>query len=384
VIHLNPRSGRWVPDQTHLQRHVGSAVAFNVWSYVTTTGDWEFLDHYGAEVLLEIARFWGSAAEHDPTMGRFRIRGVVGPDEFHTAYPDADRPGIDDNAYTNVMASWTLTRALEALELLPASRREELCARLGLEPAERAHWDEVSRKLYVPFHDGLLSQFEGYPRLQELDWERYRRSHGDLHRIDRILEAEGDSPNRYKVSKQADVLMLFYLLSAEELAELFRRLGYPFDPAAIPRTVDYYSARTTHGSTLSRVVGSWVLARSDRPRSWGLFREALESDIADVQGGTTAEGIHLGAMAGTVDILQRAYTGLETREGLLRFAPRLPKEIAALRCRLRYRGQTLAVELTARSLRVRSPWKGASTVTIALGDRVRTLAGGEECVLEVA
>jgi trehalose/maltose hydrolase-like predicted phosphorylase len=70
----------------------------------------------------------------------------------------------------------------------------------------------------VPFHDdGIISQFEGYDELEEFDWDGYREKYGDIHRLDRILEAEGDTPNRYKVSKQADVLMLFYLFSADEL-----------------------------------------------------------------------------------------------------------------------------------------------------------------------
>jgi trehalose/maltose hydrolase-like predicted phosphorylase len=91
------------------------------------------------------------------------------------------------------------------------------------------------------------------------------------------------------------------------------------------------------------VVHSWVLARSDRSRAWRHFAEALESDIADVQGGTTPEGIHLGAMAGTVDLLQRAYTGLETRADMLGFEPYLPDALSGMRFRLRYR-QPLEVQ----------------------------------------
>jgi hypothetical protein len=77
-------------------------------------------------------------------------------------------------------------------------------------------------------------------------------------------------------------------LSAEELRELLSGLGYPLTPETILRTVDYYLARTTHGSTLSRVVDAWVLARSDRRRSWSAFTDALAADVADTQGGTTA------------------------------------------------------------------------------------------------
>jgi trehalose/maltose hydrolase-like predicted phosphorylase len=131
--------------------------------------------------------------------------------------------------------------------------------------------------------------------------------------------------------------MLFYLLPAPELARVVERLGDGWDPDVVPRTVRYYLDRTAHGSTLSRVVHAWVLARSERGKAWEWFLDALESDVSDVQGGTTSEGIHLGAMAGTVDLLQRGFTGLETRLGRLGFAPQLPDALPGMRFRLRYR-----------------------------------------------
>ncbi len=167
--------------------------------------------------------------------------------------------------------------------------------------------------MYVPFHDGIISQFEGYGDLEELDWEGYRRQYGNIQRLDRILEAENDDVNRYKASKQADVLMLLYLMSATELCELLERLGYRFMPDKIPEMVDYYLARTSHGSTLSGVVHTWVLARANRDRAMEYFQQALTSDVSDIQGGTTSEGVHLAAMAGSVDLMQRCFTGMETR-----------------------------------------------------------------------
>jgi trehalose/maltose hydrolase-like predicted phosphorylase len=246
------------------------------------------------------------------------------------------------------MAAWTLTKALTAVRVLPERRRRELLDLLGVSPSELDRWDHVSRKLRLPWlTDGILAQFEGYEKLEEFNWTDYIERYGDIARLDRILEAEGDSTNRYKVSKQADVLMLFYLLSADELYELLDRLGYPWDRALIPRTIDYYLRRTSHGSTLSRLVHSWVLARSDRRRAWQYFLEALDADVRDVQGGTTAEGVHLGAMAGTVDLLQRGFTGLETRADALWIDPCLPEELTELRFRLRYRG-SYGVRLTVR------------------------------------
>ena len=97
--------------------------------------------------------------------GRYEIRGVMGPDEFHDAYPDAATAGVNNNAYTNVMAVWVLCRAKDVLGLLPTMRRDELTRRLGIAPEEIARWDDVSRRMYVPFHeDGVISQFEGYEK----------------------------------------------------------------------------------------------------------------------------------------------------------------------------------------------------------------------------
>ncbi|MCW2704960.1 MAG: Trehalose-6-phosphate phosphatase [Blastococcus sp.] len=132
--------------------------------------------------------------------------------------------------------------------------------------------------------------------------------------------------------------MLFQLLTAAEFYAVLDRLGQGHDRQTIPHTVGYYLDRTCHGSTLSKVVHSWVLARSNRRKAWDYWLEALESDVADVQGGTTGEGIRLGAMAGTVDLLQRAFTGLETRGDALGLDPYLPDALTGMRFRLRYRG----------------------------------------------
>jgi len=384
VLHLNPRSDRWLPDHSHLQRHVNAAIVYNIWQYYQVTGDLEFLCFHGSEIIIEIARFWTSLATFNQELGRYEIVGVMGPDEYHDAYPDAQEPGLVNNAYTNLMAVWCLARALDLIQLLPGAHCSRVRQKLRVRDEEIRAWDEISRKMHLVFHDdGILSQFEGYADLEELDWESYRRQHGPALRLDRILEASGDTPNRYKASKQADVLMLFYLFSAEELGQLFERLGYPFDRQLIPKTVDYYLQRTANGSTLSEVVNSWVLARSDRTRSWRLFTEALQSDFADVQGGTTPEGIHLGAMAGTVDLIQRCYLGLEARQEVLWLNPRLPTEIKRLRLRIRYRQASLCLDATREVLRVRVLHCPIEPTRIGFGDRVMELVEGEEVNLNL-
>jgi beta-phosphoglucomutase family hydrolase len=384
VIFLNPRSGGWIRDNSHLQRHVNATIAYNAWQYYAATGDSEFLYSYGAELMLEIARFWSSIARWNPERTRYDIVGVIGPDEFHDAYPGAAGPGLRNNAYTNVMAAWCLKRALHLFDVLPEERCREICETLSLSAAERSRWEDVSRKLFVPFHgDGIISQFEGYDELEELDWETYRRRYGNIMRLDLILEAEGDTPNRYKLSKQADVLMLFYLFSTEALAEIFEGLGYQFEGSMIPKNINYYLARTSHGSTLSSVVHAWVTARACRGRSWDLFKQAIESDVSDIQGGTTAEGVHLGAMAGTVDLLQRCYSGLELRDDDLIFNPVLPQELSQMSFRLRYRGHSLHVEITDRALSITSDCAAVEPINVRLKDEFQRLVPGTTAVLHV-
>src|ERR1019366_6272795 len=110
-------------------------------------------------------------------------------------------------------------------------------------------------RMFVPFHrDGIISQFEGYQDLEELDWDAYRARYGNIQRLDRILRAEGDDTNRYKLAKQADTVMLFFLFSHDELRRLFERLGYDYGPDTAARNIAYYDQRTSHGSTLSFVA----------------------------------------------------------------------------------------------------------------------------------
>jgi alpha,alpha-trehalase len=384
-MHLNPTSGKWKPDNSQLQRHINIAVAYNVWQYVETTADLDFLRYYGLELMVEIARFFSSLADYDRVEDRYHIRGVMGPDEFHDGYPDREDPGLDDNAYTNVMVVWTLQRITELLELLPEHVRYDAIGELDVTHAELDRWEDITRRMYVPFHDGgIISQFAGYGELEEFDWEGYRKRHGDIQRLDRILHAEGDTPNRYKVAKQADVLMLFYLLSSEELQSIMTRLGYDWTSGRIPATLDYYRQRTSHGSTLSAVVHAWLSARSDRAGSWQLFEYALSSDVADIQGGTTREGIHLGAMTGTLDLVQRGYTGLSVEQDVLRFDPALPLEVPRLELRLHYRGHHLRVVLDHVCLRVSAPPSDLPPVSIGCDGQRGRLRAGETLTFELA
>jgi len=387
VVHLNPRSGMWEPDLSRNQRHVGAAIFYNIWHYIQATGDTDFLLGPGAEMMLEIARFWSSIAHFNPERGRYEIHGVMGPDEFHEKYPESATPGLRNNAYTNVIVAWISEVAGRLLDMLPERRRRWLAERIGLTEQEIATWKEMSRKMYVPFlADGVISQFEGWERLEELDWDAYRRKYGNIQRLDRILRAEGKDPDRYKVSKQADAVMLFYLFRQDELKRIFEGLGYPYTPETLRKTVTYYDARTSYGSTLSFLVYAGVFAEIDLAASWQRFMVALESDVSDVQGGTTAEGIHMGVMSGTLDLVQRSYLGEMIRDGTLSFVPKAMDQLRDLTLPMRFRGLPIEVALESDRLRVGATVDSLNltrSVMVCVGDQIREIRSGEAQSLDL-
>ncbi len=376
----NPLDGRWERDDTRLQRHVGLVIARDIWHYVLATGDTEFLAQYGAEMMVEIARLWASLARSEPGSDRYDIAGVVGPDEYHTRMPGADGPGLATNAYTNVMAAWTLARAAELLDLLPRRRCDALCNALRLGTDEIGHWDLLSRRLCVAFHgDGIVSQFRGYERLRPLDFEAVARKHPGT-RVDLALQADGESPNDYQVVKQADVLMLPYLLPGAQLTETLARMGYPVTDDQLLRTARYYLARTSHDSSLSRVACAGALARLDPAASWQLYQDALRLDLHPSDTGA-AEGVHLGAMAATLDVLQRLYLGLDVAAGGLALSPALPPGLCPVRMRLYYRGGAFELEWTGSELRLASDPANLAEVGVLRAGRTQSLRPGDAVTL---
>ncbi len=385
VVHLNPKSGRWDPDLSHNQRHVSAAIFYNIWEYYQSTGDLQFLWDHGAEMMLEIARFWASIAHFNADRGRYEIHGVMGPDEFHEQVHGSDRHGLPNNAYTNIMVAWISQVARRVLELMPQRRRQALAVRIGLEDAEVAMWQEMAARMFVPFHaDGIISQFEGYEALDELDWEGYRNKYGNIQRLDRLLKAEGDTPDRYKLAKQADTLMLWFLFSEEALRELLEGLGYAYDEATARKTISYYERRTSHGSTLSYIVHAGIEAGLDPESSWGRFVAALESDIGDIQGGTTKEGIHLGVMAGTIDLIQRGYLGADIRGEVLHFAPKPMARLDGITFPMQFRQTPLTVSLEGGRLTVAALADGlGQAVRIGCNGEIRELRPGERATFSL-
>jgi trehalose/maltose hydrolase-like predicted phosphorylase len=314
------RAGRPVAIQTgRLEEHIVAGVAWAVACYVDWTGDEDFLESSGAELLIETARYWASRIELDAG-GRGHIRGVIGPDEYHVE--------VDDNAYTNVMARWNLRRA--------ASLDPRYAAGVGGE--ERRGWLASAASLVDGFDPAsrLYEQFEGFSALEPLiiaDLAPRRPISADL-----LLGPERVGSSQ--VIKQADVLMLHHLVP-EEVA-----------PDSLDANLRFYEPRTAHASSLSPGVHAALLARA------GLLDDALDSlrltariDLDDLSE-ATAGGVHLGAMGTVWQTLAWGFAGVRAEGGALRVDPRLPEQWNALRLGLRFHGAHLRLEVEAGEARL--------------------------------
>ncbi|WP_143463992.1 glycoside hydrolase family 65 protein [Levilactobacillus enshiensis] len=340
VTHLNPLTNTWDPDYSSLQRHVSLAIAYNVIMYCRITGDHDFMAKYGLEMIQEISKFWLSKTQLDTTDHRYSIGKVMGPDEFHENYPNADTPGLTNNAYTNLMVTWVFNQLAEIRQQLDAATLKRVDHKTAITPHTLQQFTDISHHLKLDINaDDIIGQFEGYFKLPQLDFRKYRQKYGDISRMDRILKAEGKTPDAYQVAKQADALMAFYNFDAPTVIGLLKQLGYHFPQAALLKNLQFYLDRTTHGSTLSRIVYAALTAMAgNMDQSWQLFSQALFSDYYDIQGGTTAEGIHLGVMGAVTLMSTRYYAGVDALAPELTVTPHLPQAWQAIRFNQLLRG----------------------------------------------
>jgi trehalose/maltose hydrolase-like predicted phosphorylase len=380
VLHLNPVSGEWGDDYSSLQRHVSLAIAYNIWYYYWITGDEEFMLDEGGEMILEICRFWASKARLDEKTQRYSITRVMGPDEFHEHLPGSGEGGLKDNAYSNIMTVWLFRKVLGFLEELPEEKTARVRKRIGLSTAETEGWQDMAEKMNLVISDeGIISQFEGYFDLKELDWDHYREKYGNIYRMDRILKAEGKSPDDYKVAKQADTLMAFYNLEAMEIEEILDGLGYGHGDRTLGDNFDFYIQRTSHGSTLSRIVHAYLANRLGRRElAWDLYMEALSSDYVDIQGGTTGEGIHAGVMGSTLLFVIRSIAGMQFHGRNISMEPQLPEGWKKVKFGFAFRKNSYTFEIFPDRIIAEVNNTDGQTVEIEISGKVTGLSPGEK------
>lgn len=383
TLHLNPISGKWGDDYSSLQRHISIAIAYNTWYYFQVTNDVGFMKEGGAEMFLEICRFWASKSEKEKSTGRYSILKVMGPDEFHEEHKKSPGGGLKDNAYTNIMVAWLFSKAFEILNQLSEKNQNEITSKINLSKSEIESWKTIAKNLNIPVsEDGIIEQFDGYFELKELDWDAYRKKYKNIYRLDRILKAEGKSPDDFKLAKQADTLMTFYNIDEEDVTAILKNIDREIPDDYLKKNYEYYLNRTSHGSTLSRVVHAYLANLfGNKEEGNKLYFEALQSDFTDIQGGTTAEGIHAGVMGGTVLMAFTTFAGINLKSKSLKINPSLPKIWNSLSFNFWFKGNHYFIDLTHKQLKIKINSEISKEVEIELSNKKIILPTNREEIL---
>ena len=330
----------WVPhfaDPTQLVRiwtgdieiHITADIAYSILQYWRITGDDAWMQNYGAEIVLDGANFYASAARLEGD-ARYHYRNVIGPDEYH------DR--IDDNAFTNLLARWHLATALQVLAWLrrrDPARYSELVERLGLNDERLAHWAHVIGGMFMPLdpESGLIEQFTGYFALEDVDFA-VLRDPKRTQSMQALLGIEGCAETQNL--KQPDVLMLQYLLPEQFSAE------------QVQVNYDYYDPRTDHehGSSLGPSISAIMACRvGDAESAYQHFMRAARADLRDVRH-NAGDGIHAASAGGLWQAAVFGFGGLHVHDdGSWSVEPRLPAHWRRLAFKFYHRGRLQTVEL---------------------------------------
>jgi trehalose/maltose hydrolase-like predicted phosphorylase len=296
--------------------HVGADIAWAAHTYHRWTDDHDTMAR-AAAMTVEIARWWSSIITCDDD-GRAHLRGVIGPDEYHEH--------VDDNAYTNRMAAWTLWEA----DRLVGEGLGQPTGGPPVAAAERRLWRRLASRLVLGYRDepGRHEQFSGYDDLEPILAESIATP---PFAADLLLGRW--AVQRSQLIKQADVVMMHHLVPEE------------MPPGSLGRDLDRYLPRTTHGSTLSPAVHAAVLARAGRlEHALHWYRVALGIDLDDLTR-TGAGGLHYANLGGVWQALVAGFLGLRPGpDGSVAIDPVLPSAWRRLRVRCRLKGSGIEVE----------------------------------------
>ncbi len=311
------------------QYHIDADISYALCKYVAATGDDDFMNREGVDVLVETARMWADLGfwRENANGGRtFHIHGVTGPDEYTTV--------VNDNLFTNVMARFNLTKAAEVLREMRAKQPQiyqRVLERLEIDQSEVEEWADCAEQMAIPYDEvtGINPQDSHF--LDREVWD-LQNTPADKHPL--LLNYHPLVIYRFQVLKQADVVLALFL-QGEHFSLEQKRADF-----------EYYDPITTGDSTLSGVVQSIIAAEVGyRDLALRYFYSALFVDLADLHGNAT-DGIHVASTGGVWNALVYGFGGMRDHNGAITFDPRLPAGWQSLRFQVTLRGTRLQVEVS--------------------------------------
>lgn len=329
--------GEITPDKYRtglLEHHITADVAVGVYYYYIVTGDEDFMEKCGYELLFDTAKFWSSRLEYKAEKGIYEICQVIGPDEY--------KEDVDNNAYTNYLAQYNIQLAIHYYEKLKAEKSEtfsKLNGALGLDGAYGVWCDRVD-KIYLPREneDGLVPQDDTYLSLIDISRDGYIFSEHPHEVHEKAWELGG--LNGVMISKQADVMLLMYMF--EDL----------FTPEVKKKNFYFYERRCIHDSSLSLSTYSALAADlGEMETATRLFKRAAMIDMGPVMWSSHA-GIHAASLGGIWQCFVLGFAGVRRYGESLRIEPNLPEGWEEISTNIMWHGQTLSLKVTSDTLRV--------------------------------
>ena len=317
-----------------IEQHITSDITFAIWQYYMVTNDEDFMEKYGYEIMFDTAIFWASRLEWDEIKQRYHINEVIGPDEY--------KEHVDNDAFTNWLAYWTIETAINYYNKLKESNSEvirKLESKLSLQNAME-NWTTKLPKIYLPEPrdlDNVIPQNDTFLSLEDIDLTKYKNQE---HIGSMFKDYNLDQVNKIQVVKQADVVMLLYLLEHKFSKEV-KKANY-----------DYYEKRTLHDSSLSLSTHSILASDIDeKDLAYKLFQEATKIDLGENMK-TSDHGIHAASLGGLWQIVVNGFGGLRMVGGNLRINPKLPENWSRLSFSFMWKGNKLDIELTKEGIKI--------------------------------
>jgi maltose phosphorylase len=339
--------------------HRNGAIAFAIYNYIRYTGDESYLQEYGLEVLIGIARFWKQRVNWSGDKNKFVMLGVTGPNEYEN--------NINNNWYTNTLAAWCLNYAVEAAAIVEKNAPElynQIVAKTNLQAtAEFGDWKHVADNMYYPYDEkaDVFLQQDGY-----MDKEQMLVA--DLPEADRPLNQKWswDRILRSVFIKQADVLQGFYFFEDN------------YDLETLRRNFNFYEARTVHESSLSPCVHSILASRlNDGEKAYEFYLRTARLDLDDYNN-DTEDGLHITSMAGTWMSIVEGFAGMRVRDHQLKFSPFVPSQWKSFSFNITFRGTTLKIKIRANEISITND--APETLTVQVFDQAYEIPQGQKTI----
>ncbi|MFC1752259.1 glycoside hydrolase family 65 protein [Thermoproteota archaeon] len=342
---------------THqFEHHITADVAYAVYKYFIATGDERFMESCGYEMIFEAARFWASRVSYNKKKKKYGILHVIGPDEFHV--------DVNNNAFTNMMAKWNLLTAHKLFFSLKTKRSlcKKIQSKINLREKEVRAWKKIAARMIILIgKNRIIEQFEGYFKLKKTILTK--TDENGIPFMPPRLSSKDIA--KTQLIKQADVLMLLYLLN-DFFSEKTKQANYNF-----------YIGRTAHKSSLSASACSIVASEAgDLNRAYNLFNVSLRADISNLYG-NTHEGVHAASLGGTWQALVFGFGGASIRKGSLFINPLIPRSWDKLVFNLMWRNSLIKLDLTSDVIKVKVVSDKKRTIQLGIFDELTSLKSGK-------